>query len=163
MLKKYRIEKPLDDYVILNNLDVFKAQIVAQAQYCDDIQDEMRILTERLKKREKKYQRLKSDNKNLVEKSQRLDNENASLKSQLEVYKLLMNNNLIIGNNRPFVSTHQGQPPPPPPPPPPYPPAKGTDVSNNMISLGTQNRVPKKMDSVLDELKRKIKPFESNT
>ena len=68
MLKKYRIEKPLDDYVILNNLDVFKAQIVAQAQYCDDVQDEMRILNEKLKNREKKYQRLKSDNKNLVEK-----------------------------------------------------------------------------------------------
>ena len=159
MLKKYRIEKPLDDYVILNNLDVFKAQIVAQAQYCDDVQDEMRILNEKLKNREKKYQRLKSDNKNLVEKIQRLDNENASLKSQLEVYKLLMNNNLIIGNNRPFVSTSSTQPPPPPPPPP-Y--AKGNDVSNNIISLGTQNRLPKKMDSVLDELKRKIKPFESN-
>jgi hypothetical protein len=158
MLKKYRIEKPLDDYVILNNLDAFKAQIAAQAQYCDDVQDEMRILTERLKKREKKYQRLKSDHKNLVEKSQRVDNENASLKSQLEVYKLLLNNNLIIGNNRTFVSTQQGQPPPPPPPPP-YPVAKGSDV----ISLGTQNRLPKKMDSVLDELKRKIKPFESNT
>jgi hypothetical protein len=148
MSRKYRIENPLDDYVILNNLDAFKAQITAQSQFCDDAQDEMRKLNEKLSQREKKYQRIKSDNKNTLLKCQQLENENASLKSQLEVYKLLLGSQLV-NVNRPFVNHVHSIPDPPP--------APVILKIGNDISLGTQNKLPKRMDSVLDELRCKIK------
>jgi len=156
MSRKYRIENPLDDYVILNNLDAFKAQIIAQSQFCDDVQDEMRKLTDKYNQYEKKYKRIKSDYKNFMLKYQQLENENAGIKSELEVYKLLYTNHLL---NRPMLNTIQNIPflsqelPPPPPPPP-------LSKTITDISLGTQNKLPKKMDGVLDELRSKIKRVE---
>jgi len=158
MSRKYRIENPLDDYVILNNLDAFKAQIIAQSQFCDDVQDEMRKLTEKYNVYEKKYKRVKSEYKNFLVKYQQLENENAGIKSELEVYKLLYTNHLL-NVNRPILNTIHNIPnivPEPPTPPPLLPLLK----TNNDISLGTQNKLPKKMDGVLDELRSKIKRFE---
>jgi len=151
MSRKYRIDKPLDDYVILNNLDAFKAQITAQSQFCDDAQDEIRQLNDKLNLREKKYQRVKSDYKNMVVKCQQLENENSSLKSQLEVYKLLLSSQMIHFNGH--MTNHFNSIPKPPPPP---------SIINNTsdISLGTQNKLPKRMDNVLDELRCKIKKIE---
>lgn len=156
MLSKYIIEKSLDDHTILNNLDVFKAQLIAQAQYCDDVQNEMRVLNEKLYNREKKYQRLKADFKNIVDKNVRLESENAGLKSQLDVYKMLMNNQLIFGNhlvqvNRPVVNNIQSVPSPPPPPP----------KCVEDISIGTQSRPARSLDNVLEELRSKIKLVQS--
>ena len=149
MSRKYRIDKPLDDYVILNNLDAFKAQITAQSQFCDDAQHEIRDLNDKLSHREKKYQRVKSDYKNMLSKCQYLENENSSLKSQLEVYKLLLSSQLINLNGH-MSNNFNTIPNPPPPPPPP----------TTQISLGTQNKLPKRMDNVLDELRFKIKRIE---
>jgi len=148
MSRKYRIDKPLDDYVILNNLDAFKAQISAQSQFCDEAQDEMRQLNDKLAYREKKYQRIKSDNKNMLIKCQQLEYENASIKSQLEVYKLLLSSQLVHLNGS-MTNTLNNIPKPPPLP-----------NNNKDISLGTQNKLPKRMDNVLDELKCKIKRIE---
>ena len=158
MSRKYRIENPLDDYVILNNLDAFKAQIIAQSQFCDDVQDEMRKLTEKYNVYEKKYKRVKSEYKNFLVKYQQLENENAGIKSELEVYKLLYTNHLLNAN-RPMPNTIQNIPNIVPEPPT-APPLPSLSKMNNDISLGTQNKLPKKMDGVLDELRSKIKRFE---
>jgi hypothetical protein len=158
MSRKYRIENPLDDYVILNNLDAFKAQIIAQSQFCDDVQDEMRKLTEKYNVYEKKYKRVKSEYKNFLVKYQQLENENAGIKSELEVYKLLYTNHLL-NVNRPILNTIHNIPNIVPEPPTP-PPLLSLLKTNNDISLGTQNKLPKKMDGVLDELRSKIKRFE---
>jgi chromosome segregation ATPase len=153
MSRKYRIDKPLDDYVILNNLDVFKAQITAQSQFCDDAQHEIRQLNDKLSKREKKYQCVKSDYKNLLSKCQQLENDNSSLKSQLEVYKLLLSNQFSNLNGH-MLNNFNTIPNPPPPP-------QVTKINNiSDISLGTQNKLPKRMDNVLDELRFKIKRIE---
>jgi hypothetical protein len=148
MIRRYNI----DDNIIINNLDIFKAQLAAQSQYCDDVQDEIRKLNEKMLHREKKYYKLKADNTIFLEKIHRLENENVSLRSQLDVYKMFMNNHLVNNNthmvNNVNNTTHL--------------------VSNSTQSLpkikclevDTTTKSVRPMDNVLNELRSKIKPIE---
>ena len=147
MIRRYNI----DDNIIINNLDIFKAQLAAQSQYCDDVQDEIRKLNEKILCREKKYYKLKADNTIFLEKIHRLENENVSLRSQLDVYKMFMNNqfvnnNHLVNNNNHLVNTNHL-------------------VSNNTQSIpkikclevDTTFKTARPMDNVLNELRSKIK------
>jgi hypothetical protein len=148
MIRRYNI----DDNIIINNLDIFKAQLVAQSQYCDDVQDEIRKLNEKMLYREKKYYKLKADNTIFLEKIHRLENENVSLRSQLDVYKMFMNNHLVNNNNHMVNNvnntTHL--------------------VSNSSQSIpkikclevDTTFKTARPMDNVLNELRSKIKPID---
>lgn len=146
MIRRYNIE----DNIIINNLDIFKAQLAAQSQYCDDVQDEIRKLNEKILYREKKYYKLKADNTIFLEKIHRLENENVSLRSQLDVYKMFMNTHLVNNNNNHLVNnvnntTHL--------------------VSNSTPSIpkmkclevDTAFKTTRPMDNVLNELRNKIK------
>jgi chromosome segregation ATPase len=152
MLRRYKIE--IDDNILINNLDVFKAQLNAQSQYCDDVQEEIRKCNEQLRLREKKYEKLKATHKITLDKCTRLEYENAGLRSQIELLRMLMmNTGGGSGNhhhliNTPIVNNIQAALPAPqliavPPP--------VKDVS--------QNKLP--MDNVLNELKNKIKKMDS--
>lgn len=141
MLRRNRLE--IDDNIILNNLDTFKAQLNAQMQYCEDVQNEIKKSNETLQLREKKYQKLKAAHKIMTDKCARLEYENAGLRSQLDILRMLMFNNGMGHThhiNTPIVNnTIQHLPPPPPPAPP----------------KSALNNCP--MDDVLNELKNKIK------
>jgi len=147
MLRRYKLE--IDDNIILNNLDTFKAQLHAQMQYCEDVQNEIKKSNETLQQREKKYQKLKAAHKILSDKCARLDYENAGLRSQIDVLRIMLLNN-GMGHmhhiNTPIVNTIQHLPPPPPPPPS----APPKSAHNNYCP----------MDHVLNELKNKIKKTE---
>ena len=149
MLRRYKIE--IDDNILINNLDVFKAQLNAQSQYCDDVQEEIRKCNEQLRLREKKYEKLKATHKITLDKCTRLEYENAGLRSQIELLRMLMMNTCGSGNhhhliNTPIVNNIQAAPVPQLIAPPPV-----KDVS--------QNKLP--MDNVLNELKNKIKKMDS--
>jgi len=153
MLRRYKIE--IDDNILINNLDVFKAQLNAQSQYCDDVQEEIRKCNEQLRLREKKYDKLKATHKIILDKCSRLEYENAGLRSQIELLRMFMMNtggahhHLI---NTPIVNNIQtALPPPQLIAAPPF--KEG--------SLGTQNRLPGRMDNVLNELKNKIKKMDT--
>ena len=148
MIRRYNI----DDNIIINNLDIFKAQLAAQSQYCDDVQDEIRKLNEKMLYREKKYYKLKADNTIFLEKMHRLENENVSLRSQLDVYKMFMNTHMVNNN------THM---------------VNNINNTSNLVSNSSQS-IPKikclevdttfksarPMDNVLNELRSKIKPID---
>ena len=152
MIRRYNI----DDNIIINNLDIFKAQLAAQSQYCDDVQDEIRKLNEKMLYREKKYYKLKADNTIFLEKIQRLENENISLRSQLDVYKMFMNNHLVNNNNH-MVNNNNHL-------------FNNVNNTTHLVSGSTQS-IPKMkclevdtslksvrpMDNVLNELRSKIK------
>jgi hypothetical protein len=148
MIRRYNI----DDNIIINNLDIFKAQLAAQSQYCDDVQDEIRKLNEKILYREKKYYKLKADNTIFLEKIHRLENENVSLRSQLDVYKMFMNTHMVNNN------THM---------------VNNINNTSHLVSNSSQS-IPKikclevdttfksarPMDNVLNELRSKIKPID---
>ena len=148
MIRRYNI----DDNIIINNLDIFKAQLAAQSQYCDDVQDEIRKLNEKILYREKKYYKLKADNTIFLEKMHRLENENVSLRSQLDVYKMFMNTHMVNNN------THM---------------VNNINNTSHLVSNSSQS-IPKikclevdttfksarPMDNVLNELRSKIKPID---
>ena len=107
MIRRFNI----DDTIIINNLDVFKAQLIAQSQYCDDVQDEIRKLNDKILHREKKYQKLKADKTLFIEKIQRLENDNVSLRSQLDIYKMFMTNSCMVPmNNSSLVQMNNSAP-----------------------------------------------------
>lgn len=140
----------LDDYVILNNLDGFRAKLEAMETYCADTQKENLQLLEKSLKREKKYQRTKSELAGLRVDKIRLEGEIASLKAQLEVYKSFLwatphwtqHNNVLVNKPTTNIQTIETKPIPPPPP--------------EGISTQT-SRNPTRMDNVMSELKSKIK------
>ena len=149
----------LDDYVILNNLDGFRAKLQAMETYCNETQGENMRLNDNLLKREKKYQKLKAELSGLRVDKIRLEAEIVSLKAQLDIYKGFLlagahwhqHNNVLV--NRPTSNTTiQSIEPkviPSVAPPPP--------VLPEGISTQTAARNPIRMDNVLDELRSKIK------
>jgi hypothetical protein len=149
MIRRYNI----DDNIIINNLDIFKAQLAAQSQYCDDVQDEIRKLNEKMLCREKKYYKLKADNTIFLEKINRLENENVSLRSQLDVYKMFMNNHLVnnnhhlVNNNNHLVNTN-------------HLPSNSIQSIPKIkcLEVDATFKTTRPMDNVLNELRSKIKP-----
>ena len=145
MIRRYNIE----DNIIINNLDIFKAQLAAQSQYCDDVQDEIRKLNEKILYREKKYYKLKADNTIFLEKIHRLENENVSLRSQLDVYKMFMNNHLVNNNNHLVNNVNNTT----------HLVSNSTPSIPKMkcLEVDTTFKTTRPMDNVLNELRNKIK------
>jgi chromosome segregation ATPase len=148
MLRQYKIE--IDDNIIINNLDVFKAQLNAQSQYCDEIQNEIRKCNEQLRNREKKYQKLKATHKIILDKCTRLEYENTGLRSQIEFLRMFIMNNPSGGHHlisSPIVNNIQSLPVP--------------QLTASQTQTQTQTKLPGRMDTVLTELKNKIKKVDS--
>jgi hypothetical protein len=79
----------LDDYVVINNLEEFKIQLRVQQSYCNEVQIEMKRLQDKLIKREKKYQRLKTENEQLNKRIIELERDLINTKDFFQRYMML--------------------------------------------------------------------------
>lgn len=79
----------LDDYVVINNLEEFKIQLRVQQSYCNEVQIEMKRVQDKLIKREKKYQRLKTENEQLHKRIIELERDLINTKDFFQRYMML--------------------------------------------------------------------------
>jgi hypothetical protein len=129
--------------------------VIAQQLYCEEVQNEINVtknhflsLQEKMMKKDKKYQKLKFENKNQQSLIHEQKNEIANLKTQLEFYqRLLIPNHIQYFSQNNFVNLSQTQNIPTPPPPPSYKPSLKAEILKPINP----------MTFVIDELKRKAK------
>ena len=146
--------KTIDDYILVDNFEEFKLQLETQRNYCIETQQEIKIVNDKLLKKNKKYQKQKTEIELLKQKINELEKDNQTLRINLDCYQRFLipqtfNQNLIQMNQPTLnhiepVIFQQSQVPLPPPPPPTI------KFSNNCQKL------PSGMDLVLQELTKRF-------
>jgi chromosome segregation ATPase len=146
--------KTIDDYILVDNFEEFKLQLETQRNYCIETQQEIKIVNDKLVKKNKKYQKQKTEIELLKQKINELEKDNQTLRINLDCYQRFLipqtfNQNLIQMNQPTLnhiepVIFQQSQVPLPPPPPP------SIKFSNNCQKL------PSGMDLVLQELTKRF-------
>jgi hypothetical protein len=79
----------LDDYVVINNLEEFKIQLRVQQSYCNEVQIEMKRIQGKLIKKDKKYQKLKTENSQLHKRIIELERDVINNKDFFQRYMML--------------------------------------------------------------------------
>lgn len=146
--------KTIDDYILVDNFEEFKLQLETHRNYCLETQQEIKIVNDKLFKKNKKYEKQKTEIELLKQKINELEKDNQTLRINLDCYQRFLipqtfNQNLIQMNQPTLnhiepVIFQQSQVPLPPPPPPVI------KFSNNCQKL------PSGMDLVLQELTKRF-------
>jgi len=146
--------KTLDDYILVDNFEEFKLQLETHRNYCLETQKEIKIVNDKLYKKNIKYEKQKTEIELLKQKINELEKDNQTLRINLDCYQRFLipqtfNQNLIQMNQPTLnhiepVIFQQSQVPIPPPPPP------AIKYSNNCQKL------PTGMDLVLQELTKRF-------
>ena len=138
---------------ITNNLEEFKLLFSTQEKACYELRSENTVLKLKLEVANEMIQTQSKKIQSVKMKKNKLEIENNVYKNVLCGSSLSLNNNnnnnssnKFIKNEEPHVSHTHAYPPPPPPPLPLPPPLNKMKVNGNF-----------QMNSVLDELKNKIK------
>jgi hypothetical protein len=148
-----------DTTSITNNLEEFKILFRTQENACYELRSENTVLKMKLEVANEMIQVQSKKIKSLKQKKNKLEIENNVYKNIMYGSSLSLNNNSSNGNgncnNNNSVKCIKNEEhvshayPPPPPPPLPLPPLNKLKVNGNFH-----------MNSVLDELKSKIKKFD---
>jgi hypothetical protein len=149
--------KTVDDYILVDNFEEFKLQLETQRQYCIETQHEIKEMTEKLQKKNKKYQKQKTEIELLKQKIIELERENQNLRTNIDCYQrflipqtfhqnLIQMNHPTLNHIEPIIY-HQSPGTIPQPPTPPPPPIKLLNISQ---------KLPSGMDLVLQELTKRF-------
>lgn len=157
-INSVHVHEDYDSVSITNNLEEFKSLFKTQENACYELRSENTVLkmklevaneTIRIQSRKIKSLKMKKINlkiENNVYKNV-LYNSSLSLNNNHQHSNFSNNNNNFVKSEEPAISSHSY--PPPPPPPLPLPPSTKLKVNGNF-----------QMNSVLDELKSKIKKID---
>jgi len=147
-----------DGASIKNNLDEFISLFKTQEKACYELRSENTVLKMKLEVANETIKQQSKKIKSVKMKKNKLEIENNVYKNVLRGSSLSFNNNHqhsnfsnnnnnFVKSEEPAISSHSY--PPPPPPPLPLPPSTKLKVNGNF-----------QMNSVLDELKSKIKKID---
>ena len=149
--------KTIDDYILVDNFEEFKLQLETQRIYCIETQQEIKEVSCKLEKKNKKYQKQKTEIELLKQKMNELERENQSLRTNIDCYQrflipqtfqqnLIQMNQPTLNHIEPviFQQSHVACPPPPPPPP------------SYTRKLLNNQKLPTGMDLVLQELTKRF-------
>jgi hypothetical protein len=146
--------KTIDDYILVDNFEEFKLQLETHRQYCIETQHEIKQVTEKLQKKNKKYQKQKIEIELLKEKINELERENKNLRTNIDCYQrfliphtfqqnLIQMNQPTLNHIEPLIIQQSNNVIPPPPPPP-------------IKILNNNQKLPSGMDLVLQELTKRF-------
>lgn len=149
--------KTVDDYILVDNFEEFKLQLETQRLYCIETQHEIKEVSDKLQKKNKKYQKQKTEIELLKQKIIELDRENQNLRTNIDCYQrflipqtfqqnLIQMNQPTLNHIEPLIF-HQSHVPSPPPPPP---------TINKTKLLNNNQKLPCGMDLVLQELTKRF-------
>lgn len=150
--------KTVDDYILVDNFEEFKLQLETQRIYCIETQHEIKEVSDKLQKKNKKYQKQKTEIELLKQKIIELERENQNLRTNIDCYQrflipqtfqqnLIQMNQPTLNHIEPLIF-HQSHVPSPPPPPP--------LTTNKTKLLNNNQKLPCGMDLVLQELTKRF-------
>ena len=146
--------KTVDDYILVDNFEEFKLQLETQKQYCIETQHEIKEVIEKLHKKNKKYQKQKTEIELLKQKITELERENQNLRTNIDCYQrflipqtfhqnLIQMNHPTLNHIEPTIFQQSHIPIPPPPP-------------NTLKFVNNSPKLPSGMDLVLLELTKRF-------